>query len=355
VDRFRVGILGATGLVGQRLIERLADHPWLSLHALAASERSAGRPFREAARWSISPDPPLPYADWTVRRCDARDLAECDLLLSGLDTAAAREIEHALVAAGKAVVSNSSVHRMDPDVPLLVPEVNASHLDLLDAQVRRTGGGYVVTNPNCTVTGLAMALAPLERAFGVRRVVVSTMQAVSGAGLDGPRALEAIDNVVPFIPGEEEKVEAELPKILGRFDAGALRPAGLVVSAHCHRVPTIDGHLEAVSVELARPATPEEAVEAMRAFRGEAAGLSLPSAPEAPVVVRDEPDRPQPRLDRHTGGGMCAVVGRVRRCPVLTLRFEVLSHNTVRGAAGGTLLNAELLVARQRIPARSPA
>jgi aspartate-semialdehyde dehydrogenase len=355
VERFRVGILGATGLVGQRLVERLVDHPWLELHALAASERSAGRRYRDAARWSISPDPPLPYADWIVRRCDLRDLADCDLLLSGLDTAAAREIEHAMVAGGKAVVSNSSVHRMDADVPLLVPEVNASHLGVLDAQVRRTGGGYVVTNPNCTVTGLAIALAPLERAFGVRRVVVTTMQAVSGAGLEGPRALETIENVVPYIPGEEEKVEAELPKILGRYDLGALRAAAVVVSSHCHRVPTIDGHLESVSVELARSASPAEAVAAMRAFRGESEGLGLPSSPSAPIVVRDEPDRPQPRLDRSTGGGMCAVVGRVRACPVLTLRFEVLSHNTVRGAAGGTLLNAELLVARQRVPARSTA
>jgi aspartate-semialdehyde dehydrogenase len=181
------------------------------------------------------------------------------------------------------------------------------------------------------------------------------MQAVSGAGLEGPRALEAIENVVPYIPGEEEKVEAELPKILGRLEGGALRACGVVVSSHCHRVPTIDGHLESVSVELARPATPEQAIEAMRAFRGEAAALALPSAPGSPIVVRNEPDRPQPRLDRTTGGGMSAVVGRVRRCPVLTLRFEVLSHNTVRGAAGGTLLNAELLVAKQRIPARSPA
>jgi aspartate-semialdehyde dehydrogenase len=345
LERLRVGILGATGLVGQRLIERLANHPWLAIHALAASERSAGKRFRDAARWAISSDPPQPYADWTVRRCRADDLAECDLLLSGLDTAAAREIEHALVAAGKAVVSNSSVHRMDADVPLLVPEVNASHLSLLDAQMRRTGGGFIVTNPNCTVTGLVLALAPLHRAFGVTRVVVSTMQAVSGAGLDGPRALEAIENVIPFIPGEEEKVEAEVPKILG---------ADVAVSSHCHRVPTIDGHMESVSVELARPASPEQAVEALRAFRGEAADLSLPSAPAAPIVVRDEPDRPQPRLDRTTGGGMSAVVGRVRRCPVLTLRFEVLSHNTVRGAAGGTLLNAELLVARQRVPGRSP-
>jgi aspartate-semialdehyde dehydrogenase len=341
--------------VGQRLIERLAGHPWLTIGALAASERSAGKTFREAVRWTLSEDPPADVAERVVRRCVPGDLADCDLLLSGLDTAAAREIEPAMVAAGMAVVSNSSVHRMDPDVPLLVPEVNASHVALLSAQTRRTGGGYVVTNPNCTVTGLALCLAPLERAFGVRRLVVSTMQAVSGAGLEGPRALEVLGNVIPWIPGEEEKVEAELPKILGTCAGEVLRGAEMRVSAHCHRVPTVDGHLEAVSVELGTPASPEEVIEALRAFRGEAADLGLPSAPDRPVLVRLEPDRPQPRLDRNAGGGMCAVVGRVRRCPVFHVRFEVLSHNTVRGAAGGTLLNAELLIAKRLVPSRSTA
>jgi aspartate-semialdehyde dehydrogenase len=347
--------LGATGLVGQRLIERLRGHPWLELTAVAASERSAGKRFREACRWTLSADPPEEASEMIVRRCTADDLRDCDLLLSGLDPKAAREIESVLVGAGKAVVSNSSAHRMDPDVPLVVPEINAQHLDLLEAQKRRTGGGFVVTNPNCTVTGLALAMAPLDRAFGVRRVVVTTMQAVSGAGLDGPRAFEMIENVVPWVPGEEEKIAAELPKILGRCEVDRVSAAGIAVSAHCHRVPTIDGHLEAVSVELARSASPAEAIAAMRAFTGDTHGLGLPTAPPHPVIVREEPDRPQPRLDRDAGGGMLAVVGRVRPCPVLTLRFEVLSHNTIRGAAGGTLLNAELLFAKTLIPGKVTA
>jgi aspartate-semialdehyde dehydrogenase len=354
VSRYAVGILGATGLVGQRLLERLSRHPWFEPRVLGASERSVGRPYGEAARWMLGAGPPPEVAALTVRPCEAEAFAECDLVLSGLDARVAREIEAAFARAGHAVVSNSSAFRMEEDVPLLVPEVNAAHLDLLDGQRARTGGGFVVTNPNCSVTGLALVLAPLHRAFGVRRVFVATLQALSGAGLEGPRGLEALDNVIPYIGGEEEKIEREIGKILGRVEAGRVRPADAVVSAHCHRVPTLDGHLEAVSVELARPATPAQAASVLRAFRGDTAERGLPSSPEAPIVVRDEPDRPQTRLDRDTHGGMAAVVGRIRPCPLTTLRFVVLSHNTVRGAAGGTLLNAELLAAcgllRRRVP-----
>jgi aspartate-semialdehyde dehydrogenase len=244
---------------------------------------------------------------------------------------------------------------MDADVPLLVPEVNASHLALLERQRARFGPGLLVTNPNCSVTGLAMALAPLHRSFGLRRVVVTTLQAISGAGAEGPRAIDLVDNVIPHIPGEEEKIEVELSKILGTIDDGRLRPATLAVSAHCHRVPTLDGHLEAVSVELEREATPAEAAAALAAFRGETSAEGLPSGTTAPILVRVEPDRPQPRLDRDTGGGMTVVVGRVRRCPVLGLKLEVLSHNAVRGAAGGTLLNAEILASRGLLPRRPAA
>jgi aspartate-semialdehyde dehydrogenase len=271
-------------------------------------------------------------------------------VLSALDAPVALEVEPALAKEGIAVVSNSSAFRMAPDVPLLVPEVNGQSLVRIAA---RAGSGFVVTNPNCSVTGLALALAPLDRAFGVKRVVVATMQAVSGAGLSGPRAVELLDNVVPYIAGEEQKIEIELGKILGRATAEAFVPADVVVSAHCHRVPTLDGHLEAVSVELARPASPEEAMASLASFRGDIEGLELPTAPSAPIVVRREPDRPQPRLDRDCGLGMSVVVGRVRACPVMTLRFVVLSHNMVRGASGGALLNAELLAARELLPRRS--
>jgi aspartate-semialdehyde dehydrogenase len=346
VGPFRVGILGATGLVGQRLVERLAPHPWFEIGGLGASERSVGRPYRETVRWRLSEDPPAEAASLTVRPCVPGEFEGCHLVFSGLDAGAAREIEPRFVEAGFAVVSNSSAFRMEPDVPIVVPEVNAAHLAILAAQRKRTGGGYIVTNPNCSVTGLVLALAPLHRAFGVRRVVVATYQALSGAGLEGPRGLEIVDNVIPWIPGEEEKIELETPKILGSREGGAIVPADVRVAAHCHRVGTLDGHLEAVSVELGGNVAPDEAIRVLRGFEGETAGLDLPSAPRRPIVVRDEDDRPQPRLDRGAGGGMTVVVGRVRACPVLTLRFELLSHNTVRGAAGGTLLNAELLAAR---------
>jgi aspartate-semialdehyde dehydrogenase len=351
LERWRVGILGATGLVGQRLIQRLQGHPWFELCAVAASDRSVGRPYREAARWTLSAAPPESVAEFQVRRCERAAMADCDLVLSGLDAAAAKGIEPEFAAGGVAVVSNSSAYRMAPGVPILVPEVNASHLALVEAQ-QEGGGGFLVTNPNCSVTGLALALAPLHRTFGVRRVVVATLQALSGAGLEGPRGLEALDNVIPFIPGEEEKLETELDKIFGTVRDGGIQAASISVSAHCHRVPTLDGHLEAVSVELEQRATPEEAAEALRKFRGDTQGLDLPSSPDRPIEVRDERDRPQTRLDRDAGGGMTVVVGRIRRCPVLTLRLEVLSHNTVRGAAGGTLLNAELLAAKGLLPRR---
>lgn len=344
--RYRVGILGATGLVGQRLLERLEGHPWFETAALGASERSAGRPYGEAVRWALDGEPPPDPAGLPVHACEPRAFEGCDLVLSGLDAESGRRIEPRFVEAGHAVVSNCSAHRSLPDVPVVVPEVNASHLDLIEAQRRRTGRGFLVTNPNCSVTGLVLALAPLHRAFVARRAVVVTLQALSGAGLEGPRGLEIVDNVIPFIPGEEEKIEAETGKILGTVAGGAVRGARLEISAHCHRVGTIDGHLAALSVELESGPSPAEAAEALRAFRGESEGLGLPSAPERPVVVIEGPDRPQPRRDRLAGGGMSVVVGRIRPCPVLGLRLELLAHNAVRGAAGGTLLNAELLVAR---------
>ncbi len=350
---YRVGILGATGLVGQRFVALLQDHPWFEPTALAASDRSAGKIYGDAVRWRLSSAPPRKAAAMVVRSCRPSELEDCDLVLSALDASVAKEVEPRFVEAGFAVVSNSSAHRMLPDVPILVPEVNAAHASLVETQRKRSGPGYLVTNPNCAVTGLVVALAPLHRAFGVRRLVVATMQSISGAGLEGPRGLDIVGNVIPWIPGEEEKIEGEVAKILGSMEAEIVRPAPVVVSAHCHRVPTSDGHLEAVSVELERDAAPEEATRVLRGFAGDVADLGLPSAPRPPLIVRDEPDRPQTRLDREAGSGMSVVVGRIRRCPVFTLRLELLSHNTIRGAAGGALLNAELLKVRGMLPRRA--
>lgn len=345
MDRLRVGILGATGIVGQRIVERLSDHPWFVTTAVAASERSVGRRYGESVRWTVSEDPPPAVAALSVAPCHPDAMRDCDLVLSALDAANAREIEPLFVRAGFPVVSNASAHRMHDRVPLIVPEVNVAHLAIVESTAAR-GEGFVVTNPNCSVTGLVMALAPLHRAFGVRRVVVTTLQALSGAGLDGPRGVEIEENVIPFIPGEEDKIEEEPAKILGTVEGDRVVKADVRLSAHCHRVPVLDGHLEAVSVELGTRVDPLDAESVLGGFTGDVADLGLPSAPERPIVLRREADRPQPRRDRGAGGGMSVVVGRIRGCPVLDLRMEVLSHNAVRGAAGGTLLNAELLVAK---------
>jgi aspartate-semialdehyde dehydrogenase len=338
--------------VGQRLVARLADHPWFRLDVLGASERSTGRTYGDVVRWMLPGSIPQDAAARRVVGCSADDFAACDLVVSALDAPIAIDVEPALSRKGIAVISNSSALRTAKDVPLLIPEVNAAHAARIAG---RAGEGFVVTNPNCSVTGLALALAPLHRAFGVHSVVVTTMQAVSGAGLAGPRAIEILDNVVPYIANEEDKIEVELGKILGRATGDGFVPADIAVAAHCHRVPTLDGHMEAVSVGLHGQPTPGEAIAALEAFRGEIEGLELPTAPARPIVVRREVDRPQTRLDRDEGGGMSVVVGRVRACPVLTLRFVVLSHNMVRGAAGGAVLNAELLAARDLLPRRSSA
>lgn len=349
---YRLGIVGATGIVGQRLIALLDGHPWFRITALAASSRSAGRPYGEAARWRLAGGPPPAIGTMLVAEAGVDAFDDCDLVLSALDAPVARELEPRLADVGLAVISNASAFRRHPDVPLLVPEVNAEHLALIERQRSAGRSGFIVTNPNCSVAGLAVAVAPIERAFGVRRIVVATMQAVSGAGIDGPTALELVDNVLPSIPGEEDKLEHELARILGHVGADGVEPAACAVSAHCHRVPVLDGHLEAVSLETERPATPEAVVEAMRAFRGSAAADDLPSSGTALLAVSDDPMRPQPRLDRDAGDGMTVTVGRVRACPVFGIKFVVLSHNAVRGAAGGTLVNAELLAARGLLPRR---
>jgi aspartate-semialdehyde dehydrogenase len=339
--RIPVAVLGATGAVGQRFVSLLDGHPWFRVAALAASDRSAGKRYGDVVRWFL----PEPIPDWaaamTVVPCAPG--FEARLAFSGLDAAVAGEIEEAFARAGVAVVSNSRNHRMDPDVPLLVPEINADHLDLIaDQKRRRPGNGFIVTNPNCSTVGLAMAVAPLHRAFGIRRVVVATLQAISGAGYPGLASVDILDNVIPYIGAEEGKMESETLKILGE----ARRPAAFAVSAHCHRVHVSDGHTVAVSIETGTKATPEEATRVLREFRSPLGDLGLPSLPEAPIRVRDEADRPQPKFDRMTGRGMVVSVGRVRRCPVLDLKFVALVHNTIRGAAGAAILNAELLKAR---------
>ena len=338
-----VGLLGATGMVGQRFILQLEGHPWFKVVWLGASERSAGRPYGEAARW-VQDDPmPEGVAGMVVQ--PAAVSAECpEVVFSAMDASVAGGIERDFAGAGHFVLSNSRNHRLDADVPLLIPEVNPDHIGLIPHQRRERGwSGAIVTNPNCSTITLTMALAPL-RPFGIRRVVVTTMQAVSGAGYPGVPAVDLLGNAVPFIGGEEEKLSVETCKLLGELREGGVEPAGVKVSAHCNRVPTVDGHLVCASVELEARPSPDEVRTAMAAFRGKPQSLFLPTAPPQPVEVVEGADRPQPRRDVMAGRGMAVTVGRVRECAVLGLSFVALGHNTIRGAAGASVLNAELLL-----------
>lgn len=349
MSKVAVGVLGATGAVGQRFVQLLADHPWFEVKELAASDRSAGKPYRDACTWRLSTPVPEGAASRVVTTCDGP--FESKILFSGLDSSVAGEVESALAARGHAVVSNARNHRMDPDVPLLIPEVNPDHLDALTVQRRRTGGGYIVTNPNCSVVGLAMALAPLQRSFGLSEVAVVTLQALSGAGYPGVSSMDITDNVIPYIGGgEEEKIEAEPLRILGGFKDSAFQPAPFLISASVHRVGVTDGHTMAIFARLKNKATPEQAVEALASFRGEPQERKLPTAPRRPIHVLPQADRPQPRLDRDREGGMAVTVGRVRGDKLFDLRLEALVHNTIRGAAGAAILNAELLKARDLLP-----
>ncbi|MGH9743096.1 MAG: aspartate-semialdehyde dehydrogenase [Candidatus Acidiferrum sp.] len=351
-EKWRAGVLGATGLVGQRLVKLLADHPWFELTEVAASERSSGKSYSEAVRWHL--DVPIPEAarDLVVKSLDPS--LECDFVFSALDSSVAGGAEEDFARAGYPVVSNSKNHRMDADVPLLIPEVNAAHLDAIRTQqkIRGYDGGFIVTNPNCSTVGLVLVLKPLVDAFGLEKVFVVTLQAVSGAGYPGVPSMDIHANVVPFISGEEEKMESEPQKLLGKWDGARFIDAGLGLSAHCNRVPVLEGHLECVSVSLKKIACLKEVREALRNFEVDAELASLPSAIRHPVVVLDDDDRPQPRRDVDAGNGMAAVVGRVRECPLLDIKLTLLSHNLVRGAAGAALLNAELLAARGFLPRR---
>ena len=345
VPRLRAGVLGATGAVGQRFVQLLAGHPWFDLTALAASERSAGRSYAEAVSWRL--DVPLPPAARDLPVQAAEPGLECDIVFSALDAAVAGPVEEAFAKAGYAVLSNARNHRMDEDVPLLVPEVNADHAALIAVQrKRRRWKGFIVTNPNCSTATLALALAPLERRFGLTAVAVTTLQAVSGAGYPGLPSLDILGNVVPYIAGEEEKIERETRKILGTRSGEAITAHPMVVSAQTTRVPVVDGHTAAVFVSLDTKADLDEVRDAFRTFSGPPQQLGLPSAPVHPTVLLDEPDRPQPRLDLNVERGMATLVGRVRPCQLLGWKFIILGHNTIRGAAGAALLNAELLQAQ---------
>lgn len=333
-------------MVGQRFASLLENHPWFELVWLAASDRSAGKRYSEACSWRLRDPMPAAVRDLVVNECKPDGTGgEIPLLLfSSLDSKVAGEVEQAFARAGHTVVSNSSSHRMDADVPLLIPEVNPGHLALVRRQRQERGWeGMIVTNPNCTAIGLVMSLAPLERAFGLEKVLMTSMQAVSGAGYPGVPTLDILGNVIPYIGSEEEKVEAETRKLLGELSEGCVRPGEFAVSAHCNRVLVEDGHMESISVALKSKASVADLIEAWRSFRALPQERNLPSAPAHPIVVREEKDRPQPRFDIWTEGGMATVVGRVRPCPVLEFKYMALSHNTIRGAAGAALLNAELM------------
>jgi aspartate-semialdehyde dehydrogenase len=346
--KFRVGILGATGMVGQRFIQLLENHPQFEVTALAASDRSQGKTFQEACTWRLAGE--MPAFVKLMKVAAPGPPLDCDLVFSSLPGDMARESEGAFAQAGFPVISNSSAFRMDHDVPLLIPEINHEHLALIDVQQKQSGQqGYIVTNPNCSTIMLALALAPLQQKFGVESVIATTLQALSGAGYPGVASLAISDNVLPFIEGEEEKIEQETQKILGTLKGTEIEAAPMAVSAQCHRVNVSDGHMAAVRVKLKQPATLLELRDAFASFSALPQELALHSAPNHPIVVRDEPDRPQPRLDRDAGNGMSVSVGRIREDNVLDYRFVALSHNTIRGAAGAAILNAELLIANGKL------
>ena len=351
--KWRAGVLGATGIVGQRLVNLLAEHPWFELTEVAASERSLGRTYSEAVRWHLETPIPEPARRLVVKGVEPA--LDCDFVFSALDSSVAGPVEEDFARTGYPVVSNSRNHRMDPDVPLLIPEVNAAHLAAIPVQQKNRGydAGFIVTNPNCSTAGLVLVLKPLADAFGLERIFVVTLQAISGAGYPGVASMDIQGNVVPFISGEEEKMESEPQKLLGKWDRTRFIEAGLGISAHCNRVAVLDGHLECVSLGLKKIASLAEVREALRTFEVEQELAALPTALRHPVIVMDEENRPQPRRDVEAGRGMAAVVGRIRECPLHDVKLTLLSHNLLRGAAGAALLNAELLAARGFIKDRS--
>lgn len=345
-ERIPVTILGATGVVGQRFVERLAPHPRFEIRHLAASAASAGKRYGDACSWRLGSQPYGGLEDTVIEPC-AADAVLSPVVFSALDTAPARDLEPAFAAAGALVFSNASAYRMADDVPLLVPEVNADHLGMLAVQRRRRGwDGGIVCNPNCTATVLVMGLGPLQETFGIEAIMMTSMQGVSGAGYPGVASLDILGNIVPYIGNEEEKVQEETPKMLGAFAGEAFVPADFAISALCHRAAVVDGHMEAVSVRLRGEPAPADVEEAMRSWNPEPQQLGLHTAPQPPIRLHSQPDRPQPRLDVERTGGMPVHVGRIRRCPLLGIKFTLLGHNTQRGAAGASVLNAELADAK---------
>ena len=340
--KIAVGVLGATGMVGQNFVKFLQNHPWFDLTWVGASDRSAGKKYREATNWRLDGTMPEHVANLTVSDCAPGNGAP-RLMFSAMDASVATEIEQAFAKAGHVVVSNSRNHRMEPDVPLLIPEVNPDHLKIIPQQQRRRGwNGQIATNPNCSTVVLAMALAPLRK-FGIKRVVATTMQAISGAGYPGVASMDINGNVIPFIGGEEEKMQQETQKILGDVTQDGFRPLAAKVSAHCNRVPVVDGHTVTVSVEFEQKPAESDIIEAFLNFRSAPQERNLPSAPPNPVIYMQDKDRPQPRRDVERENGMAVFVGRLRPCPVFDYKFVALGHNTVRGAAGAAVLNAELM------------
>ena len=339
--RIEVGILGATWMVGQQFVKFLQNHPWFEITWLGASDRSAGKTYREATSWRLDGTMPANVQNIKVEDCKPGNAPR--LVFSSMDASVATEIEQAFAQAGHVIVSNSRNHRMEPDVPLLIPEINSDHLKIIPLQQRRRGWkGQIATNPNCSTITLAMALAPLKQ-FGITKVLATTMQAISGAGYPGVASMDINANVIPFIGSEEEKMQQETQKILGEFTGDAIRPLAAKVSAHCNRVPVVDGHMVATSVELERKVGVAELIEAIGKYRSIPQERNLPSAPPRPVIYMEEKDRPQPRRDVERERGMTVFVGRLRECPVLDYKFIALGHNTIRGAAGAAVLNAELM------------
>jgi aspartate-semialdehyde dehydrogenase len=345
-----VAVLGATGNVGQRFVQLLENHPWFEVSELVASERSAGKSYGEATDWRLNASMPDSARDLPV--LDYHADIQSPIAFSGLPGEVAGDIEQRLAATGHAVLSNTSTHRMEPDVPILLAEVNPEHIAAIPVQQANRGwSGFIVTNSNCSAMHMVLTLKPLQDRFGIEGVLVTTLQAVSGAGYPGVPSLDMIDNVVPFIPTEEEKMEEETQKMLGGFSGSdGFQFAGFAVSAHCNRVPVRDGHTECVSIRLGTNPSPEEVIDAFETFRGRPQELDLPSAPARPIVVRRERNRPQPILDRDDATGMASVVGRVRECPLLGIKYVLLGHNTVRGAAGASILNAEFLKVEGLLP-----
>ena len=341
----RVAVLGATGTVGQRICDLLRDHPWFEVTTLTGGA-SAGMRYGDVVRWLLPSD--VPFQDMVVRSSKP-EVIEADLVLSALPSGVAKKLEPQFAEAGFPVVSNAGAHRMDPDVPLVVPEVNPEHVRLVDEQRGRRGwGGFIATDPNCSTVNFVLGLRPIQDLFKIKKVVVTTMQAVSGAGYPGVPSLDILGNVIPFIVGEEEKMRRETLKILGKMEGGFVREAGFSVAASCNRVPTVDGHLETIYIEAEEKIDLEDVREAFRNFKGEVHGLNLPTSPADPVILREEEDRPQTRLDSMAGSvpGMSVSVGRVRHgIDDRALQFVVLGHNTIRGAAGCAITLAELLVA----------